>query len=102
MYYDKKPDFGLALFMIAFLSVTAFGVITYKKPEQVNATSFEKVIQNEINNIQEQHKVKIFQDLTLSSLESQINEFIINKDIVSIQYRDNKTYSALVHYKERK
>ena len=103
MEYNKKPDFGLALFMIAFLSVTAFGVITYKKPEQVQA--YYETGSNYITNTND--SVKIFAENSKEKLENSINEFLKENIILSIDYEVypqliGGNYQALVHYKERK
>ena len=103
MYYNKKPDFGLALFMIAFLSVTAFGVITYKKPEQVQA--YYETGSNYITNTND--KVKIFAESTKGNLENSINEFLKENIIISIDYEYcngiiGGNYQALIHYREKK
>lgn len=103
MNYNKKPDFGLALFMIAFLFVTAIGIITYKKPEQVNA--YYETGSNYITNTND--KVKIFAENSRGNLENSINEFLKENIIISIDYEVypqllGGNYQALIHYKERK
>lgn len=103
MNYNKKPYFGLALFMMTFLSVTAFGVITYKKPEQVQA--YYETGSNYITNTND--KVKIFAEDTRENLENSLNEFLKDNIIISIDYEYcrgsiMKNYQALIHYKEKK
>ena len=103
MNYNKKPDFQLALFMIAFLSVTAFGVITYEKPEQVQA--YYETGSNYIVNTDD--KVKILAENTRGNLENSINEFLKENIIISIDYEVHPglltcNYQALIHYKEKK
>ena len=100
MEYNKKPDFGLALFMIAFLSVVAFGVITYKKPEQVQA--YYETGSNYITNTND--KIKIFTEKNYKDLEAELNEFIQNNTVIDIEYgvgadNQNNIYSALIYYK---
>ena len=104
MNYNKKPDFGLALFMIAFLAVAAFGVITYKKPEQVQAY-YETGSNYYLTNAND--KVKIFTDKNYKDLEAELNEFIQNNIVIDVEYgvggeHLNTYYSALVYYKEKK
>ena len=41
---DDKHDFGLALFMIAYLSICAFGIIMYKQPKEVNVYNYRIAI----------------------------------------------------------
>lgn len=103
MNYNKKPDFQLALFMIAFLFVTAIGVITYKKPEKVQA--YYETGSNYITNTND--KVKILAENTREKLENSINEFLKENIIISIDYEYCPgsfmgNFQALVHYKEKK
>lgn len=103
MDYNKKPDFSAMFFMITFLFVTAIGVITYKKPEQVNA--YYETGSNYIVNTND--KVKILAENTRGNLENSINEFLKENIIISIDYEVypqllGGNYQALVHYKERK
>ena len=103
MNYNKKQDFQLALFMIAFLSVVVFGVITYKQPEQVNA--YYETGSNYITNTND--KVKILAEGSKEKLENSINEFLKENIIISIDYEVypgviGGNYQALIHYKEKK
>lgn len=103
MDYNKKPDFSAMFFMIAFLFVTAIGVITYKKPEQVNA--YYETGSNYIVNTND--KIKIFAENTRGNLENSINEFLKENIIISIDYEYcpgllTGNFQALIQYKEKK
>lgn len=104
MYYNKKPDFSLTFFIIAFLFVTAIGVITYKKPEQVQA-QYQIVGSNFID--KDENKIKIFTASSFPNiklLEQEVNDFIKDVVVINIEYEcgGNNVFSVFVHYKKRK